>query len=239
MSTFHDVLTTLGIHKNPERAKTSAWFFKSGPGEYAEGDVFWGIPVPVQRSIAKQYSDLPRSGIEQMLSSPVHEVRLTAVFILVNQYKVGDQIVKERCADFYLKHRKYINNWDLVDSSAPHILGDFYKDKTKEVLYTLAHSSVVWERRIAMISTFSYIKQGVIEDAVNIAALLLNDTHDLIHKAVGWMLREIGKHRQSVLLAFLDEHAAAMPRTMLRYAIEHLPENLRQQYLLKKYNSKN
>jgi len=217
---------------SPERASASARFFKSGPGQYGEGDQFMGISVPDQRKVAKNYRNLPLTDLEQLLISPIHEERLIALIILVHQFKLGDEPTQEIIYNFYLAQTAHINNWDLVDSSAEFIVGPWLEHRDKHILVTLAHSRNLWERRIAMVSTFHYIKQGHPEEAFKIATLLLHDSEDLIHKAVGWMLREIGKRcGQDVEETFLLQHYRTMPRTMLRYAIEHFPADRRQQYL--------
>ncbi len=234
MNYANDVLRELAKHKNAVKAKNSSWFFKCAPGEYGEGDIFWGIAVSIQRSIATRYKEIPLTAIHRLLSSPVHEVRLTAVFILVIQYRKSNLLKKKEYVDFYLDHLRYINNWDLVDSSAASILGDYLTDKPKEILQTLARSSVVWDRRIAMLSTFACIKRRDYVDALNIAEILLQDNHDLIQKAVGWMLREIGNRDYITEVNFLDSYAATIPRTTLRYAIEKLPRSIREKYLLVK-----
>ncbi len=217
---------------DPERASNSAWFFKTGPGQYGEGDVFIGVTVPKQRQVARKYAHLPLSEIEKLLASAIHEERLTALITLANQYKRGDQEEKQLIFDFYLANTHYINNWDLVDSSASYIVGAHLLDKDRTILYELARSSDLWERRIAIIATAAFIACGQSKDTFAIAEVLLTDTHDLIHKAVGWMLREVGKScGQEVLEGFLRAHYRVMPRTMLRYAIEKFDEPLRQKYL--------
>lgn len=217
---------------DPGRAKNSTWFFKTGPGQYGEGDKFIGITVPQQRQVAKKHSGLPLSEVEKLLQSKIHEERLTALIILVGQYKAQDEQHKHYIYDFYLAHTPCVNNWDLVDSSASYIVGAHLYDKDRTVLYDLAHSRSLWERRIAIIATAYFISQKESQDTFAIAELLLTDTHDLIHKAVGWMLREVGKScGQDVLEGFLRTHYKAMPRTMLRYAIERFDEPLRQKYL--------
>jgi 3-methyladenine DNA glycosylase AlkD len=216
---------------NPKQAVILQRFFKTGKGEYGEGDIFYGIKVPVQRSIAKQFKDLPFDDIKELLSSKVHEERLIAAFILVDQYKRGDDKKKKVIYDFYLKHRKGINNWDLVDLSAPKIVGAYLIDKEKDLLYKFAKSKDLWEKRISIISTQAFIREHYFEDTLKIAEILLNDKHDLIHKAVGWMLREVGNRDQKTEEEFLRKHYKTMPRTMLRYAIEKFPEKKRKSYL--------
>lgn len=215
----------------PARAKASLWFFKTGKGQYGYGDIFYGVTVPEQRKIAKKYTTFPRSEIDRLLKHKVHECRLTALLVLVEQYKTANEKERERIAKFYLAHTKRINNWDLVDLSASRILGMHLLTRDRDVLYRLARSSNVWERRIAIIATFAFIRAGQYADTLQIANLLLSDTHDLMHKAVGWMLREIGKQSLTTEEAFLKKHAARMPRTMLRYAIEKFPEEKRKRYL--------
>lgn len=217
---------------SPEKAKASAWFFKTGPGQYGEGDVFIGVTVPEQRKIAHNYAELPLSVVETLLRSQVHEERLTALLILVKQFMRGDDAARALIYDFYLAHTACINNWDLVDASAEYIVGSWLQDKDSFVLERLARSDSVWERRIAILATFYDIKRGEPTKALKIADLLLHDTHDLIQKAVGWMLREIGK-RCSVAIEeeFLRTRYKSMPRTMLRYAIERLPKERREKYL--------
>ena len=213
------------------RAKISQSFFKTGRGEYGEGDRFLGTTVPDLRTLSVKYQDLPTSDLVPLLKSRWHEERLLALIILVRQYERGDHAARHAIYKLYLAHTRYINNWDLVDSSADAIVGAYLYDRDRALLHTLAQSRSIWERRIAMLASFHYIKKGEYEDALTIAELLLRDEHDLIHKAVGWMLREIGKRDQAAEERFLKTHAARMPRTMLRYAIERFPEPLRRRYL--------
>ena len=207
-------------------------YFKTGKGEYAEGDNFLGVTVPLQRKISKKFKTLSLKEISSLLKENTHEYRLTAVFILVNLYaRQKDKNEQKEIVDFYLDHIEYINNWDLVDSSAHKILGPYFLEKEKSVLYDLANTNHLWSQRIAIIATFHFIKNNHFEDTMKIAEILLNHKHDLIHKAVGWMLREIGKIDINSEKKFLDKYYKNMPRTMLRYAIEKFPESLRQQYL--------
>ena len=217
--------------KNPEKAKLLARFFKTGKGEYGEGDVFLGIMVPDSRKIAIKYKNLSFSEIKTLLNSKIHEGRLIALLILVNNYNNGGNKEKGKIFDFYLKNTKKINNWDLVDLSAHKIVGAHLIGKDKSILYKLVKSDNLWERRIAVIATFNFINNNKFDDSLKISRLLLNDKHDLIHKAVGWMLREIGKKNQSVEEKFLNKYYKKMPRTMLRYAIERFDENKRKFYL--------
>lgn len=209
---------------NPEKAKFLRRYFKTGKGEYAEGDKFIGITVPVQRIVAKKYSNLPLNEIQKLIKDPVHEARVTAVFILCGQYSNADDKKKKIFVDFLLTNKKFINNWDLVDSSAHQILGDYLINKPHKILFKLAKSGNVWDRRIAVVSTYAFIRKREYSSALKIFEMLLNDKHDLIHKAAGWMLREIGNRNVEVLESFLEKHSPVMPRTMLRYAIEKFPE---------------
>jgi 3-methyladenine DNA glycosylase AlkD len=210
---------------NKEKAKFLAHYFKTGKGEYAEGDKFIGITVPVARVIAKKYRDLPLRDVEELLHSKFHEYRLTAIIILTYK-KCTEEIV-----DLYLRNTKYINNWDLVDLSSHEILGTFLLDKPRNILYKLAKSKNIWERRIAVISTFAFLKHNDVSDSLKLAKLLQNDTHDLMHKAVGWMLREVGKRNEHALVDYLSTRYKTMPCTMLRYAIEKFDEQRRRAYL--------
>ncbi|MCA9330740.1 DNA alkylation repair protein [Candidatus Saccharibacteria bacterium] len=219
---------------HPEKAAFFPTFFKAGPGEYAEGDKFLGITVPDQRMVAREFVDLPLSEIETLLASQWHEERLTALLIMVMQYKRGDQKIKKTIYDDYLQHTDRVNNWDLVDTSARDIVGAhiYEHQELLPVLDSLAESDWLWDRRIAMIATYYFLMQGEPDVTVRLAEKLLHDEHDLMHKAVGWMLREMGKRvDQSLLISFLDSHATEMPRTTLRYAIEHLSPETRQHYL--------
>jgi len=228
----------LRAHVDPEKAAFFPRFFKSGPGQYGEGDKFLGLTVPVQRIIAKKHKDLPMADIGKLITSEWHEERLTALLILVDQYQKATQKndgeMQKQIYDFYLAHTANINNWDLVDTSADKIVGPYLHHRPEKgaILTGLARSTSLWERRIAMLSTFHYIRAGEPGEALEIAEILLNDTHDLIQKAVGWMLREVGKRcDRQLLVAFLNEHYQTMPRTALRYAIEHLSPETRQLYL--------
>ena len=218
---------------NPQKAKLLQGFFKTGKGQYGEGDVFWGIMVPTQREIAKKYQDLSLGDIQKLLNSKIHEERLIALLILVSQFKKADIRKRELIFNFYLKNAKNINNWDLVDLTAPNIVGQFLMNKDRKIIYKLAKSHNLWEKRITVLSTFTFIKYGQFKDALKIAEILLNDKHDLIHKAVGWMLREIGKRDLAMEEGFLKKHYKNMSRTMLRYAIEKFSEKKRRKYLKK------
>lgn len=206
-------------------------FFKTGQGEYGEGDKFLGITVPVLRSVARKYQGFALSDIRELLESPVHEHRFVALEILVMKYEQSSSKEQQKIVDFYLRNSSRINNWDLVDTSAPYILGDFLLLHSRKIIYSLARSKDIWKRRISIIATLTLIKKNEIDDTLKIAEILIKDDHDLIHKATGWMLREVGKQNERVLRDFLDKHAAQMPRTMLRYSIEKLSFKLRKKYL--------
>jgi len=219
---------------NPKKAKLLQRFFKTGPGEYGEGDVFLGIKVPVQRSVANKHRDLSLSDVQELLNSKVHEHRLVGIFILIDKYKKGNDKVKKQIFDLYLKNTHNINNWDLIDLSAPNIVGNYLLDKKRDVLYKLAHSKSLWEKRISILATFSFINNKETKDILAIAEILLHDKHDLIHKAVGWMLREVGKRvSQAEEEKFLKKYHEVMPRTMLRYSIEKFDEKKRKYYMKK------
>lgn len=219
---------------DPEQAKNLSRFFKTGPGQYGEGDIFLGIKVPVLRQVSKKYKALSLADSTTLLKSKLHEERLLALFILVLKFNKADEELRQKIYQLYLDHYQHINNWDLVDLSAPKIVGEFLLDKKdRKILYRLAKSKNLWQKRIAMLSTYTFIKKKDFKDALAIAEILVDDKHDLIHKAVGWMLREIGKIDQATEEAFLDKHVKQMPRTMLRYAIEKFEENKRQVYLKK------
>ncbi len=217
--------------KDHDRAKNLQWFFKTGKGQYGEGDIFLGIAVPEQRKVAKKYVDLSLDDLQELLSSKIHEHRFTALVILITKYRKAEESIKAEIFEFYLKNTERINNWDLVDLSAPRIVGDYLLNKERSILYELAKSDSLWKRRISILSTFTFIDNNDFEDALKISELLLNDEHDLIHKAVGWALREIGKRDQNVEERFLTKHYLQMPRIMLRYAIERLGEKKRRKYL--------
>ncbi len=218
-------------NSSKEKAEIYSKFFKTQKGEYGEGDIFIGLTVPKQREIAKKYSNLSLSKIQQLLKSKIHEYRLTALLIICEKYKKAKEEEKANIFNFYLKNTKKINNWDLVDISAPNIVGNFLLDKKKSVLYNLANSSNLWEKRIAIVSTLYFIQKKEFEDALAISEILLKDKHSLIHKAVGWMLREIGKRNEPILEDFLKFHYKIIPRTTLRYAIERFEESKRKEYL--------
>jgi 3-methyladenine DNA glycosylase AlkD len=239
------IIKELNNLKNSEKAKILQRFFKTGKGEYAEGDVFWGITVPQIRKICKKYT-LTLDEIQKLLESKVHEVRFAGLVCLRQGYRVESKEYREKIFNFYLKNTKYINNWDLVDTSAPYIFEDYLLKNKKErllspkaianqrkILYKLVKSKNLWERRIAVLATFALLKQRNFEDLEKISILLLNDNHDLIHKAVGWMLREAGKRNMDFLINFLEKYYNQMPRTMLRYSIEKLDLKKRKKFLNK------
>lgn len=215
------------------RAKASAWYFKTGPGEYGQGDVFLGLTVPQQRAIAKEFRNLAHAEVAKLLASKYHECRFVALEILVFQFEKASGREQAKIANFYLAHTKGINNWDLVDTSAPYILGPYLFENTgkRKLLNKLVRSKNIWQRRIAIISTLYFIGQNRFDESLALAESLLADKHDLIHKATGWALREVGKRDQDALEKFLHKHIAHMPRTTLRYAIEKFPEALRKEYL--------
>lgn len=221
-------LQQLGNRKTADALRR---FFKTGPGEYGEGDVFIGVRVPELRKLVKEYPDITIKEVMQLLNSTIHEERFFALLMLINKFSKGNETVKKRIYELYLQHTKFINSWDLVDGSAHHIVGAFLMDKNKEPVYRLAKSKNLWERRIAILSTFHFIKHDNYLETLKISKILLTDDQDLIHKAVGWMLREIGKRHMSTEEIFLKKYHKRMPRTMLRYAIEKFPESKRQKYL--------
>jgi 3-methyladenine DNA glycosylase AlkD len=212
-------------------AKHHLRFFKCGPGQYGEGDAFLGIKVPTLRTLSKEFTPAPVAELILLLQSRWHEARLLALMILVRKYERGEDAIHDEIYRSYLGNTHRINNWDLVDASAPHIIGAHLLERDRAVLYELAKSESLWERRIAIVATQHFIRHDQFDDTLRIAEILLDDRHDLIHKASGWMLREVGKRNQPLLERFLHKHAKRMPRTMLRYAIERLPENLRRTYM--------
>jgi 3-methyladenine DNA glycosylase AlkD len=221
----------LQLLADPERACLLQRYFKTGLGEYAEGDVFIGLKVPEVRSVLKEFRQLTPAEVLPLLASGIHEERLFALLALVRCFDKGDSAVREQIYALYLAHTGFINNWDLVDCSAPTIVGGYLLERGREPLYSLARSTSLWERRIAILATFTFIRYNQFDDSLAIGRMLLNDQEDLIHKAAGWMLREVGKRDQAVAEEFLREHCRVMPRTMLRYAIEKFPAEKRQMYL--------
>ncbi len=215
---------------NKYQAKILQRFFKTGKGEYGEGDIFLGIKVPIQRKVAKKYN-LKLSEIKELLNSKIHDHRMVALFILIDKFKKGNEKEKNEIFGFYLNNTKNINNWDLVDLSARDIIGEFLLDKDRKIIYKLAKSDALWEKRISIISTYAFIRKNDFKDTLKISGLLLKDKHDLIHKAVGWMLREVGKRNQDVEEEFLKKYYKEMPRTMLRYAIERFSDEKKRIYM--------
>lgn len=228
-----DVQAALAVYASDSNAAFLGRFFKTGPGQYAEGDIFLGIKVPVTRGVCREFKDMSLPEIEKLLESPFHEHRLAALIIMTEQAKskhtTKDQ--KKALYELYLRRTDCINNWDLVDVSCRDVVGGYLMDKPRDVLYKLAESDDLWERRIAMVSTWEFIRHGDLDDTFQLAEVLLHDKHDLMHKAMGWMLREAGKRSEDRLRHFLDEHAWEMPRTALRYAIEKFPSETRQHYM--------
>ncbi|MGD0022180.1 MAG: DNA alkylation repair protein [Smithellaceae bacterium] len=221
------------LHKmgDKEDARFLQRFFKTGVGQYGEGDIFLGIRVPALRKLAKEYKALPPDEVLPLLRSPYHEERLFALILFVNAFTQGDETIQEKIYDLYMANTRRINNWDLVDISAPNIAGAFLLVRSKKPLYQLAKSKSLWKRRIAVLATFYFIKSNKFTDSLKIAGILLRDKEDLIHKAVGWMLREVGKRDIECAEAFLQKHCRVMPRTMLRYAIERFSPEKRRIYM--------
>jgi len=227
---YENFVAELGKYADDQRAVHSSRFFKSGKGEYGEGDIFIGVRVPDTRKVCREFRSLSLEEVQKLLDSPIHEHRLAAVIILSDQFKKNQKEVY----DFYLKnvYKGRINNWDIVDSSAHKIIGPYLYDKPRDFLFDLVASHDLWQRRVAIISTFYFISKGDGSTSIELSEILLNDNHDLIHKAVGWMLREVGKRvDEEILIDFLNKNAVQMPRTMLRYSIEKLPESRRKYYL--------
>ena len=229
--TAEDVKTELDKHADAAAAEHAQRFFKTGEWQYGAGDKFMGIRVPVVRLVCKKFKDLPLTEVEKLLASPIHEHRLAALIIMVNQAKKASPEGQKQLYDSYFKNMQYVNNWDLVDTSCPQIVGSYLLNKSHAPLYKLARSNNLWQKRIAMISTLNFIRAGQLADTFALAELLLQDDHDLIHKAIGWMLRCAGDVDREALLKFLDAHAHEMPRTALRYALEHLTPKQRSHYM--------
>ncbi|HPJ38722.1 MAG TPA: DNA alkylation repair protein [Spirochaetota bacterium] len=226
-----ELQSTLRAQENPAQAAHLSRFFKTGKGQYGEGDIFLGIKVPELRKITKSCRNIPLSGLQKLLNSGIHEERFSALLILVDRYKHGTSDEQGDIFTFYIKNAPRVNNWDLVDLSAADIAGHYLMDRDRSILRTLARSENLWEKRISIVATHYFIKQGDVDTTFAIAEILMNDPHDLIHKAVGWMLREAGNRNLKAETGFLNAHYTQMPRTMLRYAIEKFPEDLRQRYL--------
>jgi len=228
---LNKLISELQKLSNPKKKEVYQRFFKTGKGEYGEGDIFIGLTVPEQRALAKKYVNISIPKIQQLLKNKIHEYRLTGLLILTYKYEKADEREKENIFNFYLKNLKHVNNWDLVDLTSTKVVGEFLHNKDKKTLYKLVQSKDLWEKRVSIISTLYFIKKGEFEDTLAISELLLKDKHDLIHKAVGWMLREVGKKDESVLKKFLKQHYDELPRTTLRYAVEKFPELERKKWL--------
>ncbi len=228
---YSEVETAVRTAGSPEKAIVLQGFFKTGKGQYGEGDLFLGVTVPASRKIALKYRELPLPEIVKLLKSPYHEIRFCALMILVEQYERGDEKTRTRIYCLYLDHTRWVNNWDLVDLSAPDIVGTHLLNGDRSVLDRLAGSGSLWEQRIAMVSTITFIRKGEFADTFRLAERFRTHPHDLMHKASGWMLREVGKRDRAALTEFLRKHRLSMPRTMLRYAIEHYPEEQRREFL--------
>lgn len=220
---------------DPKRAEKSKYFFKTGPGQYGEGDIFIGLTVPQMRGIAKEYGELPLPEVSKLLKSKIHEERLVALLMLVQKFEKGGEKEQKDVYTFYLKHTKHINNWDLVDLSCHKIVGSYLLDKDRQPLYKLARSKNMWEQRIAIVSTWMIMRSNDLDDTFGLAEILIDHEHDLMHKAVGWMLREAGKRDEARLVKFLEKHYDQLPRTLLRYAIEKFPEKRRKAALQGKF----
>ena len=228
-----DVKKELARVASPEKAAYLPRFFKALPGGYAEGDVFLGVTVPEQRRVARRHRDLPLSEVAELVRSPVHEHRFTGLLVLVARFESGESSTRERLFAFCREHLARVNHWDLVDLVAPRLIGPHLVEhpETRPLLDTWVRSASVWERRIAIMSTWAFIRRGEVEETLRLAGLLVEDRHEMVHKAVGWMLREVGKKDRAREEAFLERHAARMPRTMLRYALEHFSPERRVYYM--------
>lgn len=233
MAKNQDLRKTLRTLANPEKAKGHARFFKTGPGEYGEGDQFLGLTVPKMREVAAMFRDLPHAEVLPLLRSRWHEERLVALFLLRRQFETGTEADRTRIFRLYTRSARYVNNWDLVDSSAEYIMGPYLLDRSRAILHRLARSKNIWERRMAVLATFHFIRRGDFAETLRLSEKLLSDEHDLMHKAVGWMLREVGKRDRKTLEKFLGKYSKQMPRTMLRYALEHFSKNDRKKYMEK------
>lgn len=234
---MNELISELQAIATPERAKASAWFFKTGKGQYGEGDVFIGISTPDLRAICKKYNSLSLDELQVLLNGPIHEYRMAALMILVNQMKKAKGDAQKSIYDFYLKNTRQINNWDLVDASARDIVGYYLYDKDRQILYDMARTDHLWTQRIAIIASWYFINKNQYEDTFRIAEILLSHKHDLIHKAVGWMLREIWKREEASgkeakqVENFLERNISKMPRTALRYSIEKMTEERRTYFM--------
>lgn len=234
MTTCNDIINELKALGNEEKRRVLQGFFKTGEGQYGYGDKFMGIPVPLSRGVAKKHKAASVATVEDLLRSEWHEARLCALLIMVEKARRGDEETRRQMFELYLASTGRINNWDLVDLSAPQIVGEWLMQGPRDVLYTLADSPLLWDNRVAIVATYAFIKNGDLDDTYRLATRLMDHPHELIHKAVGWMLREAGKKDMPRLMAFVDKHYASMPRTMLRYAIEKYPEDMRKEVLKRK-----
>lgn len=234
MITFGNMKETLLTYADDEKAKVLQGFFKTGKGEYGEGDTFAGIPVPQVRKVARQFREAPLSELTKLLSDPIHECRLLALLTMIEIFKHGDESVKQNVFETYLAHTRYINNWDLVDLSSYQIVGQYLLHKDREPLHRLSRSNYLWEQRISIVATWIYIRSSDFTDTLIIADRLQNHPHDLMQKAVGWMLREVGKKDKKALVDFLERRYMNMPRTMVRYAVEKFSPEERRKYYLKR-----
>ena len=234
MNKLDELKQKLDSLADPINQQQAQRFFKTGKGEYAEGDIFIGIRTPVLRKLVAQYKDLSLDDSEQLLHSPIHEHRSLALMLWVAQFPKADKAQQQQLFERYLQNSQFINNWDLVDISAPTLVGQYLLEKNREILYKLVARKSLWERRIAVVATLTFIRHQQFDEILDFTKLLLNEPHDLIHKAVGWMLREVGKQNLSILKAFIDEYDTQLPRTTLRYAIEHFSEEQRQFHLKRK-----
>jgi len=231
MNRLEDLKKELIKLADPVKAALLMRFFKTGPGEYGEGDIFLGIMVPQSRQLVRKFRDLELRDIIKLLRTDIHEQRLIALLILVEKFERGDEMKKKKIFDLYLKNTDYINNWDLVDLTAPKIVGAYLLNRPRMILYKLVRSRMLWERRIAVLATATFIREGQFDDILLLSEKLLADKHDLMHKAVGWMLREVGKRDEKILEVFLEKFSKRMPRTMLRYSIEKFPQEKRKRIL--------
>jgi 3-methyladenine DNA glycosylase AlkD len=236
MSQAKEISAQLRSLSSPDTAAILHRFFKTGPGQYGEGDVFLGIKIPPLRALAKQHRDANLATVTTLLASKYHEERMFALLLLMQFFKQSDEEAQKSAFDLYLGNTQYINNWDLVDVSAPHIIGHYLENRPRTILLQLAKSESLWERRIAIISTFHFIRQNDFADTLRIAEILLDDAHDLMHKAVGWMLREVGKRDQNLEEKFIKQHYQRLSRTTLRYAIERFDPQLREKYLKRTFS---
>lgn len=228
---YEDVVKEIKKYSSKEKAKTSQWFFKTEKGQYGFGDVFVGLTVPEMRIVSKKFNEIDLVQVQKLLNSKIHEERFIGLTIMDLKFSKADNLLKKKIVDLYIKNTNNINNWDLVDTSASYILGQYLLDKKRDILYKLSKSKSLWERRISIIATYRFIKEGQFRDTLAISKNLLNDKEDLIHKAVGWMLREVGKKDEKILIKFLTDNISILPRTTLRYAIERFDDVRRKKFL--------